>query len=93
MITRDDIKKIADLAMLSLKEDDIDKFTEQFREILDYMKEIDELDLNNQQAAFHITEMNNVFREDKVKNSLDNETATSNAPESSEGFFNVPRVI
>ncbi len=93
MIVKDDIKKIAELAMIEIKDDDIDKFSMQFNEILDYMKEMDTLDLSNQEAAFHITEMKNVFREDTVHNSLDNDTATLNAPEESEGFFKVPKVI
>ncbi len=93
MINEDDIRKIAALAMLEIEQDDIGKFTQQFGEILDYMKEIDNLDLSGQEAAFHITKLNNVFREDKTKESLDNETALSNAPESMEGAFKVPRVI
>jgi len=93
MINEDDIRKIAALAMLEIEQDDIGKFTQQFGEILDYMKEIDNLDLSDQEAAFHITKMNNVFREDKTEKSLDNETALSNAPEGIDGAFKVPRVI
>ncbi len=93
MITEDDIKRIAKLAMLEIKQEDMAKFVKQFGEILEYMKEIDNLDLSNQEAAFHITKMSNVFREDKVKQSLDNEVALSNAPEGAEGAFKVPRVI
>ncbi len=93
MINEDDIRKIAALAMLEIEQDDIGKFTQQFGEILDYMKEIDNLDLSDQEAAFHITKMSNVFREDKTEKSLDNETALLNAPEGMEGAFKVPRVI
>ncbi len=93
MITKEDIKKIADLAMLEIERENIEKFAEQFGEILDYMEEINGLDLSNQEAAFHITEMSNVFRDDTIKESLDNKTAIKNAPEPSDGFFKVPRVI
>ena len=93
MITKDEIKNIAKLAMLKLEEGDLEKFSAQFNEILEYMNEIDSLDLSNQEAAFHITDLNNVFREDSVKESLDNDTALSNAPEGIEGAFKVPKVI
>lgn len=93
MVTRDDIEKIAKLAMLKFEDGKLESFSVKFNEILDYMKEIDSLDLSDQEAAFHITRLNNVFREDKVKESLSNESASQNAPEGIDGFFKVPKVI
>jgi aspartyl-tRNA(Asn)/glutamyl-tRNA(Gln) amidotransferase subunit C len=93
MISKDDIQRIAALAMLELKDNDVDKFVEQFNEILEYMKDIDSLDLSNQEAAFHISDLNNVFREDVVLKSLDNSVALKNAPEAGDGAFKVPKVI
>ncbi len=93
MITKEEVKKIAELAMLRLKDDEIEKFCDQFNEILEYMEEINSLDLSKQEAAFHITELKNVFKEDEPGGSIDNKTALSNAPEAEDGFFKVPRVI
>ncbi len=93
MITKDEVRKIAELAMLKIKEQDLEKFVSQFNEILNYMEEINSLDLSDQEAAFHITELKNVFREDEIGHSLDNNTALANAPEGVDGFFKVPRVI
>ena len=93
MITKEDIKKIAALAMLELKDEDMEKFSNQFNEILEYMQEIDSLDLSDQEAAFHISDLNNVFREDAAKESLDNDTALLNAPDSGDSAFKVPKVI
>ncbi len=93
MITKEDIKKIAALAMLEINEEGVEKFSNQFNEILEYMKEIDALDLSEQEAAFHINDLSNVFREDAVVESLDNDTALLNAPESGDCAFKVPKVI
>ena len=93
MIDKEEVKRIAKLSMLELKEEDVDKFCLQFNEILDYMKEMDELDLSNQEAVFHVIELQNVFREDKVKESIENEKALKNAPDPADGAFRVPKVI
>ena len=93
MITKEEVRRIAKLSMLELKEDDVEKFCAQFNEILDYMKEIDSLDLDNQEAVFHIGELKNVFREDEVVESMANETTLQNAPDAADGAFRVPKVI
>ncbi len=93
MITEEKIEQIAKLAMLKVEKNDIEKFQAQFNEILDYMKEMDNLDLSNEDAAFHINELQNIFREDEIKESLSNEEALSNAPDGFDGFFKVPKVI
>ncbi len=93
MITKEEVARVADLARLDLRDGEAKKFTEQFNTIFEYMKELDELDLNDVEAAFHITELQNVFREDVQKESLDNKSALYNAPEAAEGAFKVPKVI
>ncbi len=93
MITSEEVRRIARLAMLELKDEDVDRFAAQFNDILQYMEEINALDLSDQEAAFHITELKNVFRDDELKPSTDREEILKNAPEEAEGFFKVPRVI
>ncbi|WP_022671106.1 Asp-tRNA(Asn)/Glu-tRNA(Gln) amidotransferase subunit GatC [Hippea alviniae] len=93
MIDKEEVRRIAKLSMLELKDEDVDKFCSQFNEILDYMKEIDELDLDKHEAVFHVIELQNVFREDKVKESIDNGRALENAPDAADGAFRVPKVI
>jgi len=93
MITKEEVARVADLARLDLREKETEKFTEQFNTIFEYMKELDELNLNGVEAAFHITELQNVFREDVQRESLNNRSALYNAPEASEGAFKVPKMI
>ncbi len=92
-VKKEEVRKVAELALLEIKEDQIDKFARQFNEILDYMEQINELDLSDCEAEFHVTELKNVFREDRVKESTDRELILKNAPEEDEGAFKVPKVI
>lgn len=93
MISKDEVKKVAILSRISLKEDEADRFTEQFNNILDYMNKLNELDVEDIDPAFHVVEFNNVFRDDKVKASLVLNEALKNAPKKEGAFFKVPRII
>lgn len=93
MINKDEVKKVAILSRISLKEDEADEFTKQLGSILDYMNKLNELDVEDINPAFHVVEFNNVFRDDKVKASLILDEALKNAPKEEGAFFKVPRII
>lgn len=93
MTPRETVEYIAELAKLKFNDDEIDTFAEQFQRILAYIAEIDKLDLTGVEPLTHITESENVFREDVVIPSLSTEEALQNAPRRTESFFKVPRVI
>jgi aspartyl-tRNA(Asn)/glutamyl-tRNA(Gln) amidotransferase subunit C len=92
-VTRKDVEYIAELAKLKFKDEELEKFTEQLNEILAYVEKLNELDTTNVEPLSHPIEGSNVFREDVVKPSLDREEALRNAPDRSELFFKVPKVI
>ncbi|MGA7836626.1 MAG: Asp-tRNA(Asn)/Glu-tRNA(Gln) amidotransferase subunit GatC [Ignavibacteriaceae bacterium] len=92
-VTRKDVEHIAELARLTFKDDELENFTRQLNEILAYVDKLNELDTTNVEPLSHPVEGVNVFREDIVKPSIDREEALRNAPERSELFFKVPKVI
>ena len=92
-VTKKDVEYIAELAKLKFKDEELEKFTEQLNEILAYVEKLNELDTTNVEPLSHPVEGSNVFREDKVKPSLDREEALRNAPDRSELFFKVPKVV
>ncbi|MBN2412562.1 Asp-tRNA(Asn)/Glu-tRNA(Gln) amidotransferase subunit GatC [candidate division KSB1 bacterium] len=92
-VTIEEVEKIARLAKLSFSEEEKIKFTEQFNQILQYMEKLNELDTENVSPTFNVLDVNNVFREDKVKPWLTQEQALQNAPKKKNGLFSVPKVI
>ena len=92
-VTKKDVEYIAELARLKLNEEEIEKYTVQLNEILTYVEKLNEIDTTNVEPLSHPVEENNVFREDVVKPSIDREIAFRNAPDRSELFFKVPKVI
>ena len=92
-VTKKDVEYIAELARLKLNEEEIEKYTVQLNEILTYVEKLNEIDTTNVEPLSHPVEGSNVFREDVVKPSIDREIAFRNAPDRSELFFKVPKVI
>ncbi len=81
------------LARLELTEEENAVFSQQLRNIIEYMDTLNELDTTTVTPTAHILPMKNVFREDIQKESLPKESALLNAPDKSGGFYRVPKII
>ncbi len=92
-VSKEEVVKISKLAKLKLSDDEVAEFTSDMNKILDYMDKLNELDTENVKPLSHPLEGTNVFREDVLKKSIDREDALKNAPERTEEFFKVPKVI
>lgn len=92
-VTKNDVKKIAELARLEFSEVELENYTSEMNKMLDYVDKLNELDTENFQPLSHPIENINVFREDEVKKSTEREDALKNAPDKSSEYFKVPKVI
>ncbi|MGB9665375.1 MAG: Asp-tRNA(Asn)/Glu-tRNA(Gln) amidotransferase subunit GatC [Ignavibacteria bacterium] len=92
-ITRELVLHIAELAHLKLKEDEVVKFQKELNQILEYVDKLNELDTSEVEPLSHPLPLINVTREDKLQPSVQREEALKNAPDSTDEFFKVPKVI
>lgn len=92
-ITREEVEYVANLSRLQLSEEELKVFGKQLNDILGYAAKLDELDTSAVEPMIYAIERQNVFREDRAQDSLPREEALSNAPDTSEGCFKVPRII
>ncbi|SDE71749.1 Asp-tRNA(Asn)/Glu-tRNA(Gln) amidotransferase subunit GatC [Halorientalis regularis] len=83
----EDVRHVASLARVDLDDEEVDRFVEQFADILDYFETLDEVPEVDSE-----TDLANVMRADEVRDSLDQDEALRNAPESEAGFFKGPKV-
>ncbi|ELZ10465.1 Asp-tRNA(Asn)/Glu-tRNA(Gln) amidotransferase subunit GatC [Natrialba aegyptia] len=81
------VRHVADLARVDLEADEVEAFTGQFADILEYFETLDEVPEVEREA-----DLTNVMRPDEVRDSLDREAALQNAPETEDGFFKGPNV-
>ncbi len=92
-ITKDEVIHVANLARLDLDENSIDRLAGQIGKILEYVDTLNSVDTKGVPPTSHAIFLNNAFREDSVKESLDRDKALENAPEKEDGNFIVPKVI
>ncbi len=92
-LTPDDVLHVAELARLSLRPEEIDRFTRQLNDILAYVRKLEEVDTEGVPPTAHVVPVTTAFREDRVTDGLERDQALDNAPAGEEGAFVVPRVI
>ena len=92
-ISKDDVKYIAALSRIDVPEDKLEGFTKTLSGIVQYVEQLQSLDVSHVKPTSHAVPVGNVFREDIIKPSLTNQEALSIAVESKEAFFKVPLVI
>jgi aspartyl-tRNA(Asn)/glutamyl-tRNA(Gln) amidotransferase subunit C len=92
-IKKEEIEHIAMLARLSLSEEEKDLFGSQLSSILDYIEKLNELDTSDIEPTSHVLSLCNVVRDDTLRPSIMKEDALLNAPDHTEKFYRVPRII
>jgi aspartyl-tRNA(Asn)/glutamyl-tRNA(Gln) amidotransferase subunit C len=92
-LSKKEVEHIAWLAHIELSDKEKALFTEQFNEILDYFKKIDEVDTEGVEPTYHVLDLKNVSRTDETTPSLPIEEALKNAPKKEKKFIKAPRIV
>lgn len=92
-IDRKTIKWVANLAKLTLTEDEERLMERQLGRILDYMDILSELDLTDVRPTAHTLGFTNVVREDNPEDSFETHVLEKLAPDWKNGYVVVPRVV
>lgn len=92
-ITTSEIEHVAHLARLSFDQSEIENFSRQLNNILEYISKLEELDTGHIQPTTHAVKLTNALRKDEAKPSLPLEKVLSNAPEKEKEGFTVPKII
>ena len=88
-----DIRKIAALARLNLKPEELEKLEKDIGAILGYVKKMDSLNTQQVMPTSHVLDLENVYRPDEVKSSDIREKVLKHAPLREGKFFKVPKVV
>lgn len=90
-----DIEKVALLARLELTEAEIKEFGGQLGQILGYIEQLKQIDVEGIEPTAHAAAVYNVYREDveQTDRFLTQEEALANAPETAHDQVKMPKVI
>ncbi len=92
-ITEEDVKRIAKLAHLELRDDEVATMVRDLGQILGYVDQLQEVDVSDVEATLHGDNAGIVPRPDVVVPSLPHEVALAEAPSVDEGGFRVPAYV
>jgi aspartyl-tRNA(Asn)/glutamyl-tRNA(Gln) amidotransferase subunit C len=87
------IEHLSRLCRLSVSDDEKILFANQIDSILNYMDKLNELDTGNVEPTSHVILLSNVVREDLPRDSLNRQDALMNAPDKTDKFYRVPKII
>ena len=93
MISMNDVKYVAGLARIHLKDDEVNHLTKDLENILDYINKLNTLDVTDVQPTSHVLPLKNVHRKDEVRPSLTQEETLKISVEQQDSAFKVPKVI
>ncbi|MDQ7075713.1 MAG: Asp-tRNA(Asn)/Glu-tRNA(Gln) amidotransferase subunit GatC [Gammaproteobacteria bacterium] len=88
-----EVKKIAHLARIAIREEDVAGYAESISSILGLVEQMDAVDTSGVEPMAHPQEAVQRLREDVVSESNQREKLQANAPAVEAGLFLVPQVI
>jgi aspartyl-tRNA(Asn)/glutamyl-tRNA(Gln) amidotransferase subunit C len=86
------VRDIASLARLDLSQEETEMFVSQFKDILDYVSILNEVDTDNVEPAYLSSSNKNQPREDEIEASVPTGEFLANAPEAKDQYVVIPRV-
>ena len=92
-ITKETVEYVAHLSRIELNNKELEKLSAQLHGILDFIDKLKKVNIDNIAPTSHILAINNVAREDELKECLSPDKALENAPQREQNFFVVPKVI
>ena len=93
-VKREDIEHLADLSNFALSDAEIDSLNQDLQGIITYISELDALDTENVEPTYQVFEMENVWREDEIREQeAGREELLALTKEEQDHQIKVPRVL
>jgi aspartyl-tRNA(Asn)/glutamyl-tRNA(Gln) amidotransferase subunit C len=92
-ISRTDVEHVAQLARLSLSDDEAARYTDQLEAILEHAAQISAIDTTGIEPTAHPVPLVNVLRADEVRPGVDRAEVLAAAPAVEQDRFRVPRIL
>jgi len=86
------VKEIALLARLDLTQEETEMFVSQFKDILDYVSVLNEVDTENIPPAYLSSANKGLIREDEIEESVPTKEFLANVPQAKDDYIVIPRV-
>jgi len=92
-VDTDTVRRVAHLARIKVGEGEAERLAAELNGILDFVEQLDEVDVEGVPPMTSVVETALRQRDDVVTDGNKPAAVLSNAPESDDGFFVVPKVV
>lgn len=92
-ISKEEVLKLAELSMLELSSEQLDRFTREIDEIVGYVEQLQSVDVSGLEPTYQVTGLTNVTRADEIKQFESTDDLLKNAPDREQNFIKVKRVL
>ena len=92
-VDKETVRKVAEIARISLTEDEVKEFSSDMATILEAFKDLQKIDTNKVKPTFQPIETKNVMRDDEIEESLSQVDSIKNAKQKERGYFRGPKAI
>ncbi len=92
-ISLDEVRKVALLSRIALTPEEEEGFAAQLNDILDYVEQLSELDVEGVPPTTRAIDVSNVMRQDAHAPYENREGLLNEAPDRDEDFFKVPKIL
>lgn len=92
-LQKNDVEKIAHLARLSIREEDVPLYTKNLSNILHLVEQMNAVNTSHIEPMAHPLEMHQRLRADEITETNQRELFQANAPAVENGLYLVPKVI
>ena len=92
-VSKEEILHIANLAQLTLEENEIEEYMLHLQDILNFAKIVNNAPVDDLDITIGANEAKNQFRKDEVKQFEDVDSLLENAPTQDQHMFKLPKVL
>lgn len=93
-VKREDIIHLAELSNFSLSDKEIDSLGKDLTGIINYISQLDKLNVDNVEPTYQVFEMENVWRDDEIlPQEADREALLALTKEAKDNQIKVPKVL
>ncbi|MFL2791266.1 MAG: Asp-tRNA(Asn)/Glu-tRNA(Gln) amidotransferase subunit GatC [Paracoccaceae bacterium] len=92
-IDKDTAARVANLARISIPDEELENVAKELSNIIGFMEQLNEVNVDNVEPMTSVTPTVLKKRTDVVSDGNQQSKVLSNAPDTREGFFAVPKVV
>jgi aspartyl-tRNA(Asn)/glutamyl-tRNA(Gln) amidotransferase subunit C len=92
-LSREQVEHVARLARVGITDEDVERFSHQLSDVLDYFDRLREVNTDDVPPTSHTLPLHNIMREDEPQPPLDVEVALANSPSTEDNRIRVRAIL